>query len=135
MKDEIKFDVDIDTMEWTVEDEGSQATDQENVNYSDQYYDNYQDTHQYSYEELKRQGYKIYNKHLFTWLFTLFLGAYGVDRFLRGQIGLGILKLITAGGIGWWLLIDLIIAIVKSYGSGFGNQEELIFTPDGHYTN
>ncbi len=37
------------------------------------------------------------------------LGMFGFDRFYRGQIGLGILKLITVGGVGVWWLIDAII--------------------------
>jgi hypothetical protein len=32
---------------------------------------------------------------------------------MRGQIGLGILKLITIGGFGLWGLIDWIIALTK----------------------
>lgn len=31
------------------------------------------------------------------------------DRFYRGDIGLGILKLITVGGIGVWWLVDACI--------------------------
>ena len=52
-----------------------------------------------------------------AWLF----GTVGVDRFMRGQVGLGILKLLTAGAIGVWALIDLIIALTKigSYDKEF----------------
>ena len=45
-------------------------------------------------------------------LLATLLGSFGVDRFYRGQIGLGILKLLTAGGCGIWALIDGIVYMV-----------------------
>lgn len=51
---------------------------------------------------------------------------------MRGQIGLGILKLITGGGCGVWALIDLIICITKVYGSSMNGQEEVVFI-NGEY--
>ena len=42
-------------------------------------------------------------------LLSIFLGTLGVDRFYTGQIGLGIGKLLTAGGCGIWWLIDAIL--------------------------
>lgn len=42
-------------------------------------------------------------------LLSIFLGQLGVDRFYMGYIGLGVVKLLTAGGCGIWWLIDVIL--------------------------
>jgi TM2 domain-containing membrane protein YozV len=41
------------------------------------------------------------------------LGYLGADRMYNGQVGLGILKLITAGGFGIWYLVDALIWTYK----------------------
>jgi TM2 domain-containing membrane protein YozV len=39
-------------------------------------------------------------------IISILLGAYGVDRFMLGDTGLGVAKLLTAGGCGIWAIID-----------------------------
>jgi TM2 domain-containing membrane protein YozV len=42
---------------------------------------------------------------IISWSF----GFLGADRIYQGQIGLGILKLVTGGGAGIWWIVDALI--------------------------
>ena len=69
---------------------------------------------------------KKVSKGVFVWVGAFLFGAIGVDRFMRGQVGLGILKLLTAGGVGLWALIDWIISLSKAYGA-YKNEDVITF--------
>ncbi len=61
----------------------------------------------------KREGKTRKVSWLLVLLMSIFFGSVGVDRFIMGKIGTGILKLITFGGFGVWWLIDLILIASK----------------------
>jgi len=64
-------------------------------------------------------------------ILTFFLGGLGIHRFMRGQIGLGIIMIL----FGWltfgiWWLVDFIISLTKL--SAY-HGDDYIFTPDGRF--
>jgi TM2 domain-containing membrane protein YozV len=55
-----------------------------------------------------------------TALLCVFLGSLGIHRFYSGHIVTGILQLLTGGGCGIWLLIDLIMIFTDNFRDGSG---------------
>lgn len=49
-----------------------------------------------------------FKKPSVTAILACILGYWGMDRFYLGQVGLGIVKLITCGGLLIWSLIDFL---------------------------
>ena len=145
---EIKYEVDLENnIEFEVETEPAPEpepyeetvteTVTEEVTYGPDYNRGYGYDRGYGYNRGYNRGrtaYRRCNKHIFTWVFSFVLGMYGVDRFARGQIGLGLLKLMTFGGFGMWYAADLIVALLESYVGHYRDQEDLEFDQFGRYT-
>ncbi len=54
-------------------------------------------------------------RHFLAVFFLSFLwGPFGVDRFYLGKVGTGLLKLISFGGFGLWVIIDLVLIMSGS---------------------
>ena len=59
-------------------------------------------------------------------ILSALVGGWGVDRFYIGDIGLGVLKLITGGGLGVWWIVDLFVITGKTKENNINNFHEAI---------
>ena len=58
-------------------------------------------------------------------LLSVFLGTLGVDRFYLGDVGLGVLKLLTAGLCGVMWLVDLFLIMGRADSINRAKAEEI----------
>ena len=59
-------------------------------------------------------------------IISIFLGSIGVDRFMLGDIGMGILKLLTAGLCGILTIIDWFTISKKTKQANFAKLSQII---------
>ena len=63
---------------------------------------------------LKNNNKNVKSKLLLLVIASLGLGLLGIDRFYAGDTALGIVKLLTLGGLGIWAFIDWVIILVNA---------------------
>ena len=59
-----------------------------------------------------------------AFLLCLFFGVFGVHRYYVGKIVTGLLQLVTVGGLGLWVLFDLLVILL----GGFTDKEGKLIT-------
>lgn len=57
-----------------------------------------------------------------TLILCLFFGVFGAHRFYVGKLPTAIIQLLTLGGLGVWMLIDLILIILREFTDGQGHR-------------
>ncbi len=57
---------------------------------------------------------------------SILVGALGIDRFLIGDTGLGIAKLLTCGGLGIWALVDWFLIMGRTKEKNFEMFQQIV---------
>ena len=73
-------------------------------------------------EKLLKPNSQSQNQWIVVLLLAFFLGFIGAHRFYVGKNGTGILMILTVGGIGLWVLYDLIVIITGNFKTKEGNK-------------
>jgi TM2 domain-containing membrane protein YozV len=58
---------------------------------------------------------------------SILAGTFGIDRFLIGDTGLGIGKLLTCGGIGIWTLVDWFLIMGATREKNFTKLQQFLY--------
>jgi TM2 domain-containing membrane protein YozV len=58
---------------------------------------------------------------------SLFGGHFGIDRFLIGDTGLGVAKLLTCGGLGIWSIVDWFLIMGRTKEVNFTNLQQVLY--------
>jgi len=59
-------------------------------------------------------------------IISILIGALAIDRFLIGDIGLGIAKLLTCGGLGIWVIVDWFLIMGRTKEKNFEMFQQIV---------
>lgn len=59
-------------------------------------------------------------------LISIFAGHLGIDRFMLGETGLGIAKLLTCGGFGIWTIVDWFMIMGRTREINFSRLQQIL---------
>lgn len=60
-------------------------------------------------------------------IISLIAGTLGIDRFMIGDTGMGVGKLLTCGGLGIWALVDLFLIMGATREKNMANLQQVLY--------
>ena len=67
-----------------------------------------------------------FKDHTISLLLSVIVGGFGIDRFYIGDTGLGVLKLLTGGGLGVWWIVDMFVITDKTKKNNIKDFHEVL---------
>jgi len=67
-----------------------------------------------------------YKDPIMLLIVSLVAGPLGVDRFVVGDVGLGIAKLLTCGGLGIWTIVDYFLIMGRAREVNYEQIQQVI---------